>query len=192
MTDWRSFQQMVYDYNGGPRGFRTAARTTSPNWARAEADFRRYQEGQGKKGAVLEAELDSWAVSQDSYLAFIGKRESVYDADPLATNGGSALMGYNQGRDTGSPRSTADVVRSEIRDSRMRDELSQWGIFGPLAGINVSAGPMGSTAQLYMNWAAARPGMDNSPEMFGQWLAQNGGGQPLDRLPSYFMDYAQR
>jgi hypothetical protein len=193
VKDFRAFQQLVYDYDGGPRGFRGAARSTSPNWARAESDYRKYLEGKGTKGAVLEEELDGWATGRASYQAFIGKPGSVYDADPLATGGTREFLTQARaGQGDPYTPTTAQVVEQQIMDARIQSSLNQLGIFAPLFGVQTSQTTMGPEAQMYFDWAASRPGRDNSPEAFTLWLVQNGGGTELDRLPSYFREYAGR
>lgn len=82
------YRDVIREYPGGIRAFRTWAAEVSPQFAREQEELRDYKRKQGKSALLIEAELDMWARSRAGYLAFRGQNLSRYDipALPGATN----------------------------------------------------------------------------------------------------------
>lgn len=83
IADFRTYIGGVYDYEGGAGAFIDMMLPINPNFKRAYDERREYLESQGKKGSVLEAELEDWATSQQAFFAATGQQFSIYDDKPL-------------------------------------------------------------------------------------------------------------
>lgn len=81
---YTSYRAGVYGYTGGPTQFRKDM-ADNPTFMAAMEEERKKLKGEGKSGAVLEAELDQWATSQQAFHAATGqpyKRDDRIEGTP--------------------------------------------------------------------------------------------------------------
>jgi hypothetical protein len=82
---YATYQGGVLNYDGGASAFRQDM-AANPNFKRAEDQKREELKAQGYSGAVLEAELDQWASTQQAYHAAMGMQYQLDDPSPISVN----------------------------------------------------------------------------------------------------------
>lgn len=201
MADFNEYKTFVRSYqNGGVAGFRSWAETVSPEFDRRQQKRRDELERRGIHGQALEAELNDWATSSDAFTAFIGKRETIYDArplpgasvanDPMATIRGGGAWQPGFGASVKTQRTLADRITADMQAYQQNMAMYQgstaqlpgfWGMANEMRNGPVPT-PSRELAQ-YIMWAQRQPqGADVSPEAFEAWvnarMAGNSVAQP--------------
>jgi hypothetical protein len=144
-----SWKTTASHYNGGgPNAiheFRMDRAKQNPNFKREMESHRDYLLKQGTDPAVMESELDKWAISPSGYKAAQGIKDNIYSPNPTSTGDqgtvdsivksvGSGNAGGQQGN---SPTSTADKLKKDIANYK-RDAALAVGIMANY-GLDASA-----------------------------------------------------
>jgi hypothetical protein len=135
-ADYSVYQKGVFDYEGGISQFRKDM-ADNPNFKAAEDAERKRLKAEGKSGAVLEAELDSWATGQAAFFA--ANNEKWKNSDQISSKTGPssvAAMGRlipEEEKDDGGDSSSApkdptvnDFWAPEKGTARLAEDYAQY------------------------------------------------------------------
>lgn len=185
LSTYREYTGFVSNYqHGGTTGFRQWATTVSPEFKRRHDERADFFKKRGSSGAVLDEEMDRWAMSADAHKAFLGQPGSKYDARPMpgASPNNDPQGMLSQGSGSGSSSrsgssSLADRIRRDLADYETESAAYKGG--APMPGLwgrgqENMYGPqpnMSAAARRYVAWAQGQPqGADTSPEAYAAWV----------------------
>ncbi|MCA9860224.1 MAG: hypothetical protein KC438_10895, partial [Thermomicrobiales bacterium] len=122
---YSEYQKGVYGYDGGPNQFRKDM-ADHPQFAAAMEAKRKDLAKQGKTGAVLEAEIDSWAASQQAFFAMMGEPWKLDDNLPGGTPGPSSVFAMDRLRpkDEEGSSSSGSTGGKTVKDPNVDDYWS--------------------------------------------------------------------
>lgn len=141
---FKEYQDIAYNYAGGPHQFRLDRAAGNPNFKRAMEDQRTFLVDVKKiDPKLVEAELDAWAPTLAAYKASAGIQDSIYDPTPISTGDQSTVdsivrsvgsRGGTGGSSTGYTKKTTaaklagDLARYDEDLAVVSDLLTSYGI----------------------------------------------------------------
>lgn len=191
--DFKEYQKGVGNYDGGTKAWRTQYARRDPAFAEAMAAEEDRQRGYGKTGAVLDAELDSWAMTPEAYNIANGYQNEIYDAPQTPKVPEYGFGGSGGG--TSAPAEPKDpMARVRTTITTYQEKVAEGIAAMQAAGYSVteadvySSNPyyrsifaqygipeMGEDVWLYQGWVAMQPpGRDTSVDAYLSYLRQLG------------------
>jgi hypothetical protein len=189
----------------GPRAFRTRVAKDHPEFADEQERRRRSLEGDGKRGELVEKELDEWATGAAAWNAFRGVRDSIYDeapkdayaptADPYGGGQGGAPEGSWTGGQAASGDDRVTSLQEEltrynaemaIASNLLGTDATRLNPYTKKAYQNAYLVPVPSRQlELYLNWSAQQPrGADASVGAFVAYMDEiKMGVRPASGVP---------
>ena len=180
------YTDMIRQSEGGAHAFRLRAERDHPEFSDELTQKRRFLEESGKRGAVLEKELDEWTMSTAGYNAFRGVRQSLYDEEPQRAYeptadpyGGSWSQGASGGNaQTYSRASSLKKAYAEYSAKMaaaidiIGDDATRLSPVMRTAYENAGVLPrMSEGVERYLMWAESQPqGSDTSIDAYVNYL----------------------